>query len=51
MMRDLFLYLLLGIAIGTAIALWMIDSEDFRYIGNMSSDYREVLKRVGWLIK
>ena len=48
MIRDLLIYLSVGMMIAILMFLIMVDSQDFQW---MSNDYSKALKSVGWLVK
>ena len=48
MIRDLLIYLSIGMMIAILMFLIMVDSSDFQW---MSNDYTRALKSVGWLVK
>lgn len=49
MIRDILLYLALGLALGATVALFMVSGEDVQSIQSM--DYTRAMKVVGWLIR
>lgn len=49
MIKDILIYLAVGMMIGVVVAMFCVSGPDVASI--MSTDYTKALKQVGWLVK